>query len=199
MKFVVRSEATRQHIIETSAELINKKGYAGTSITDLEKVTGLTKGSIYGNFENKEAICLAVLDYNINQKRNLMLEKVNQCTTFKDKLLTHIKVYQSNSKVAFLSGGCPLLNTTMEADDTNDELRKIAGKGVSVWIQDIADTIDGGIKANEFKPDTNAVEVALQIISVIEGASFFFRSTQDMKYVNTIMNTGSKIIESICV
>lgn len=199
MKFVVRSEATRKHIIEASAELFNKKGYAGTSITDLEKATGLTKGSIYGNFENKEAICQAVLDYNINLKRNLILERVNQCTTFKDKLITHIKVNRSNSNVPFTPGGCPMLNATMEADDTNNELRKIAGKGISLWIQDLVDIISSGINAGEFKPDTNAVEIALQIISMIQGASLLFRSTQDMKLVNTIINTGLKTIESISV
>ena len=64
MKFVPKSEATRQQVIESTAELFNKKGYLGTSISDLEKATGMTRGSIYGNFENKDAVALAVFDYN---------------------------------------------------------------------------------------------------------------------------------------
>jgi AcrR family transcriptional regulator len=38
---------------------IQCKGYAGTSMYDLTEATGLTKGSIYGNFENKDDVALA--------------------------------------------------------------------------------------------------------------------------------------------
>ena len=51
-----RSEKTRQLIIETAAPIFNKKGYAGTSLSDLTQATGLTKGSIYGNFKNKDEV-----------------------------------------------------------------------------------------------------------------------------------------------
>ena len=53
MTFIPRSEKTRQFIIETTASLFNKKGYAGTSMSDLTEATKLTKGSIYGNFERE--------------------------------------------------------------------------------------------------------------------------------------------------
>jgi AcrR family transcriptional regulator len=45
-KNVSKSERTKQYIIEKTAPVFNEKGYAGTSLTDLENATGLTKGSI---------------------------------------------------------------------------------------------------------------------------------------------------------
>ena len=59
-----KAERTRNFIIERTAEVFNKKGYAGTSMSDITKATGLTKGSIYGNFENKEEVALAAFEYN---------------------------------------------------------------------------------------------------------------------------------------
>ncbi|MBL7756118.1 MAG: TetR family transcriptional regulator, partial [Chitinophagaceae bacterium] len=47
-----KAERTRQHIIEKAAPFFNKKGYADTSLSDITAATGLTKGAIYGNFEN---------------------------------------------------------------------------------------------------------------------------------------------------
>jgi TetR/AcrR family transcriptional repressor of nem operon len=35
------------------------KGYSGTSMSDITAATGLTKGSIYGNFENKDEVAIA--------------------------------------------------------------------------------------------------------------------------------------------
>ena len=45
-----KSAFTKQYIIETVAPVFIKYGYAGTSLSDITKATGLTKGAIYGNF-----------------------------------------------------------------------------------------------------------------------------------------------------
>jgi hypothetical protein len=46
MKFIPKSESTRHFILEATADLINKKGLAGTSLSDLENATRLSNGSI---------------------------------------------------------------------------------------------------------------------------------------------------------
>ncbi len=51
-----KSEKTKAFIIEKAAPVFNTKGYAGTSLSDLTAATGLTKGAIYGHFENKDAV-----------------------------------------------------------------------------------------------------------------------------------------------
>ena len=60
-----KAERTREFIVEKTAPLFNRKGYAGTSMSDLTEATGLTKGAIYGNFENKDEVALAAFDYNL--------------------------------------------------------------------------------------------------------------------------------------
>ena len=59
-----KSARTRQFIVEKSAPIFNKKGYSGTSLHDLTEATGLTKGGIYGNFENKDEIAAAAFEFN---------------------------------------------------------------------------------------------------------------------------------------
>ncbi|MDO9376148.1 MAG: TetR/AcrR family transcriptional regulator, partial [Ferruginibacter sp.] len=63
---MTKAEKTRNFIVEQTAPIFNKKGYAGTSLTDLTEATGLTKGSIYGNFANKDEVALAAYDYNLS-------------------------------------------------------------------------------------------------------------------------------------
>ena len=197
MKFIPRSETTRQFIIEATAEVFNKKGYAATSITDLEKATGLTKGSIYGNFENKDAVALAVFDYNLENKRHLINEQVDECTNYKDKLSTHVLMHYPAAKVPFTPGGCPMQNTAIEADDTNEALRKRAANGLLLWTEDIATIIKNGIAANEFKVDTDATATALHIISLIEGGAMIGKATQNMHYAIQLLDTAKHLIEKI--
>jgi TetR/AcrR family transcriptional repressor of nem operon len=199
MKFIPRSEATRQEIVESTAELFNKKGVSATSISDLEKATGMTRGSIYGNFKNKDAVALAVFDHNWALKRKLLSEGANRCTLYKDKLLAHILLHHPSAKTPFSAGGCPLQNTTMEADDTDDLLRSKAATGLISWTKDLMAIIGRGIEAKEFNPDTDILETALHIIAIIEGAALFARSTKDMKYVNRLLETAKKVVDGICI
>ena len=197
MTFIPRSIATHRQIIEATAEIFNKKGAAGTSISDLEKATGMTRGSIYGNFENKDAVAIAAFEYNWVLKRKLLEDGANRCKEYKDKLLAHVLLHHPSAKTPFTPGGCPLQNTAMEADDTNEELRSRAAAGLITWTQDLTEIIKKGIQEKEFKSDTDVLTTALHIIALIEGAALFARSTRDMKYINPLLDTAVKIIEDI--
>jgi TetR/AcrR family transcriptional regulator, transcriptional repressor for nem operon len=159
----------------------------------------MTRGSVYGNFENKDAVALAVFDYNWELKRKLLLDAEHRCALCKDKLLAHVLLHHPSAKTPFTPGGCPLQNTAMEADDTNDLLRSKVAAALISWTKDLADLIENGIRAKEFKADTDILGTALHIVSMIEGASLFARSTQDMKYVNRLLDTAAKVIDEISI
>jgi AcrR family transcriptional regulator len=67
-----KSEQTKAFIIEKTAPIFNKKGYAGTSLSDMTEATNLTKGSIYGNFANKDEVALAAFDYNLGRVNGIL-------------------------------------------------------------------------------------------------------------------------------
>lgn len=50
------SEQTRRQIADKAALLFAQKGFAGTSIADISKTSGFSKGHIYYHFENKELL-----------------------------------------------------------------------------------------------------------------------------------------------
>lgn len=195
MKFVPRSETTRSFIIETTAELFNKKGYAGTSLSDLEKITNLTKGSIYGNFENKEQVALAVFDYNLCRVAAKVKAAVDQHTTFKEKVLSYLSVYNNVSN----SGGCPLQNTAVEADDTHEGLREMAAEGIVKWKNEIIKLFHQGIEAKEFKADMDVDKVALTYFAIIEGGILIGRATRNRDYFKTVLESAKTYIEQICL
>lgn len=197
MKFIPRSETTHKFIIEACAEIFNKKGYAATSIIDIEKVTGLTKGSIYGNFENKDAVAIAVFKYNAQNKMDLISQKVALGKNYYEKVLAHITVHEPAAKTPFTPGGCPFQNTAIESMHINDKLAELAGKALIVWQNEIISLINAGITEGEFKKDTDSASVALQIISLIEGAALFAQAAKDMKFADTILNSAKKLLTQI--
>src|SRR6201999_1178706 len=140
-----KAERTRQFIIETTAGIFNTKGYAGTSMSDITEATGLTKGSIYGNFGNKEDVALAAFDYNHGKVRSVIMQRINAAKTYHDKLMVYAQVYDQFTSSTSPPGGCPILNTAVEADDTNSLLKDRAAKAVQNWKRTIQDLIQGGI------------------------------------------------------
>lgn len=197
-KAASKAERTRNFIIESTAEIFNKKGYAGTSLSDLTHATGLTKGSIYGNFENKEEVAMAAFDHNvalITQRITGLLEKQE---TYYDKLMVYAKVYKNVSQgTAANRGGCPILNTATEADDTNNLLKLRAARAVMNWEKRITDLINGGITAGEFKADANVKQTALSIIALIEGGVMMSRVTGDKATMDNITNTIEMLIDQM--
>ncbi len=54
-------EHRRQSIIDAAEKLFFEKGYDNVSINDIAKEVELNRATIYLYFENKEALCFAVL------------------------------------------------------------------------------------------------------------------------------------------
>jgi TetR/AcrR family transcriptional repressor of nem operon len=165
-----KSENTRQFIIEKTAPVFNAKGFAGTSFADLTEVTGVSKGGIYGHFEGKDEIALAAFDYNFGRVNAYLKERILAKENAVERLLVYPKVYRDFLTIPFLKPGCPILNTSTEADDTHPALRKKAQEALAYWKKSIENQIKRGIGRKEIKSSTNAGEVSILITSLIEGA-----------------------------
>ena len=53
---------TRAALIKAAAELIGEKGFERTSLEEVAARAGMTRGAIYGNFRDREALFIAVAE-----------------------------------------------------------------------------------------------------------------------------------------
>jgi len=192
-----KAEKTKAFIIEKTAPIFNRKGYAGTSINDMTDATGLTRGSIYGNFANKDEVALAAFDFNLSKINTIFKAELARQDTTKDKLLVFVHVYVNFLSHPFPSGGCPILNTATEADDTHPELKKKVLEGILRWKQTIVDLVEEGIAGKEIEESVNPEQIALTIIATIEGGLMIAQSTGKMNYLKLIMKSVEKLINDL--
>jgi TetR/AcrR family transcriptional repressor of nem operon len=192
-----KAEKTRQFIIEKTAPIFNTKGYAGTSLNDMTASTGLTKGSIYGNFTNKDEVALAAFDYNLQQVGNIINDEMSKKESIQDKLLVYVTVYSNCLKQTFPTGGCPILNTAVEADDTHPELRKKAMSAILSWKHKITNLIEKGIENKEFNASIDSEEIALTIIAMIEGGTMLAKLTGKYDHRKSVMRSVERLIKGL--
>ncbi|TWF32829.1 TetR family transcriptional regulator [Chitinophaga polysaccharea] len=192
-----KAEKTRQFIVEKTAPVFNEKGYVGTSLNDMTNATGLTKGSIYGNFANKDEVALAAFDHNLKQVTTIIQQEMSKHNTCREKLMVYVQVYSNFQKHPFPEGGCPLLNTATEADDTHAALRQRAADGIQRWKNAITTLLEKGIQLGEFRKDVPVEQTALSMIATIEGCIMMTKLTGKTHYQKAIMRTVEKLIDDL--
>ncbi|MES2387986.1 MAG: TetR/AcrR family transcriptional regulator [Bacteroidota bacterium] len=191
-----KAEKTRQFIIEKTAGLFNKKGFAGTSMFDLTEATGLSKGALYGNFKNKDEIALAVFEHNTKIVREDLIASLAKVTGAVNKLLAIPVYYKAIFPAVSAHGGCPILNTAVEADDSLPALRQKVNEVIETWKNNIVNTIAGGIASGEMKPVDNPAKYAAIIIALFEGGVLLAKSTGDTAFLDACLERITTIVQT---
>lgn len=165
-----KGEETRERIVAQAAVVFNVQGYAGTAIGDIMRATGLEKGGIYRHFSSKEQLALAAFDYAAGLLRQRLAQQLAGRSHAADLLIAFIDVFGDYVNGPPLAGGCPVLNTAIESDDTNPLLRQRACAVVEEWRVLLRSTVRDGITRGEIRPEVDAEGLALLLIGTMEGA-----------------------------
>ena len=192
-----KGEQTRERILARSAQLFNRQGYSGASLSDIMRETGLEKGGIYNHFTSKEQLALESFDY----AYGLVQQRVRQALVGKfnaiERLLAIVSVFQSIVEDPPVAGGCPILNTAIEADDANEPLRNRAREAMDSWRTTIHRIINKGIERQEIRPAVNADEIASILIVTLEGAIMLSNLYKDPIHMQRATNHIVQYIETL--
>lgn len=190
-----KAEKTKQLIIEKTADVFNSKGYAATSLSDITKITGLTKGSIYGNFDDKEEVVIAAFKFNAKRLRDSMDAAISKEETAYEQLIAMLNFYKTTWKKAASQGGCPMLNAATEADDHLLFLRDVVKENFIAWQKKVSTIIEKGKAEGSFKADLQTETYAYTFIMLIEGGILLSRTLNQITHLNTALDRVKLIID----
>jgi TetR/AcrR family transcriptional regulator, transcriptional repressor for nem operon len=192
-----KGEQTRERILASSAQLFNRQGYFGASLADIMRETGLEKGGIYNHFSSKEQLALESFDY----AYGLIQERVRQALSGKfnaiERLLAIVTVFQGILEDPQVAGGCPILNTAIEADDANEVLRDRARSAMDNWRTTIHRIVNKGIERQQIRPGVDADEVASILIATLEGAIMLSNLYKDPLHIQRAADHIAHYIQTI--
>ena len=192
---MTKGERTKQHIIEQAAPLFNKNGYAGTSLSDIMKATGLAKGGVYGNFKNKDEIAAMTFEYSYQKIKSAILMKLSDCKTSKDRLIGILHFYRNYITNPPIEGGCPLLNTSVEADDSFPFLKTRARAAQNEMLESLVRIFQTGKKYGEFKENIQPQREAEMMYALIEGGIVMAKINDNPTILHRILDRIKEHIE----
>lgn len=118
----------RERALDSARDIFWERGYEATSISDLERRTGLNRSSIYQEFGNKRALFDAVLECYADQVIAPLLADLHEPDAGLDALAAFFtrlgQLFRSGADVA--ARGCLLVNAIAELAATQDSIRPAA-------------------------------------------------------------------------
>ncbi len=162
-------ELTKNQILESSSILFNTKGYKATSISDITEETGFTKGAIYKHFTNKEHLEIETFEYMVA----LISSKLKACIVYEKtagaKLRALLNFFATYVNKPIIKGGCPLLNTAIEFDESKLPIKKLARKTLVDYKQTIIHILKKGKQYDQIQQGLDEEKFASFFFASIEG------------------------------
>ena len=179
---------TRRRIVELAAPVFNRQGYVGASMRDLTGATGLEKGGIYNHFGSKEQLALEAYDYSLSRVTESLARSQDGAADAVDRLQRMIRAFAKFARKPAIAGGCPIMNTAIEADDTHPELRDRARESMTLWHRLVGRIVKDGKAAGSLPDDIDPYALASTITASLEGALMLSRLYDDPAHMDRVVD-----------
>jgi TetR/AcrR family transcriptional repressor of nem operon len=179
-----RGENTRERILQAAESLVMDNGFAGTSIDDILKSAGLTKGAFFHYFKGKGHLARELVEWHARQDLALFEKFAAEAEAKGDDpleqtflFLESFEDYASTSKD--ISPGCMYATYTYETMQFEPSVRDFVADTLRTWtsiyVRKFQDVID------QYQPalPVTARQLAEMIVSIIEGGLILQRAYGD--------------------
>lgn len=186
-------QAVREKILQSAENLFARKGYHETSMDDIVKESGLSKGAIYGYFESKQDLFLALSD----KRLAFLLDRIQSIFLPEDsaakKLEKALEITFSN-RVEVTREVCRVnMELWVEAPRITSLQQRLNSRYETAH-KFVAEIIKEGVKKGEFRQGIDPHALASVLLAAIDGLSLHWATTgQDFDW-QKIKNTLSEVL-----
>lgn len=162
---------SRDRMIEATAQLLQKQGYAGTGLTEILAVSGAPRGSMYFHFPNgKEQLACEALRASGEAWKTRIAEVARGITDPGEAVAAVCAMLGDELEASGWELGCPIATVALEAAGASESIRETCAAHFAGWETIVA----ARLRAAGFDEATAGV-AATVAVSSIEGALLLAR------------------------
>ncbi|HVM53949.1 MAG TPA: TetR/AcrR family transcriptional regulator [Acidimicrobiales bacterium] len=192
-----KGDRTRQRILDRVGPVFNARGYHATTLADVMAATGLEKGGIYNHFRSKDELALAAYDRNADLQGELIAQRVRAAADAPDKLVAVIEAFRAFAHDPPFPGGCPTLNTAVEACHVDPQLHERAQAQMARLLELVAALVRRGVERGELQAGVDADATASLVASSVEGALLLHQLFGDAAHVDRVCDHLERHVRSL--
>lgn len=174
-----------QDVLVAVHQQFNETGYHGTSVGDLSRVTGLSKGSLYGTFGDKETLFQRVFeDYCAGAEEGLaaLLDGPE------DHALDRIRGWLTAPEGSTDRRGCLLAKATAELAWENDAVAARSLAAYEALLDGCRQLVEQAQRAGHIDPAADAAVLGGLILTTQRGLEALAKAGVDAEARNRIAN-----------
>ncbi|GAA5166015.1 TetR/AcrR family transcriptional regulator [Pseudonocardia eucalypti] len=185
-----RTSAAKDRILDASAELFRRQGYAATGLKQIVAHGGGPIGSLYHYFpDGKENLATEALTRS-GRRYGRLIESVFERT---DSAAAGVRAWFDMAadllERSDYADGCPIATVALEVANTNEVLRGVCAEVFTSWQSAVVERLVGeGCEASR------ARELASFALAALEGAFILSRTSRDAAPVRS---TGTIVAEEL--
>ncbi|BAP36072.1 putative TetR family transcriptional regulator [Acinetobacter guillouiae] len=200
MKRSDKSEATRQHILNTSFKLVLHKGFVGVGLQEILTTCGVPKGSFYYYFASKEAFGCALLqqylaDYKVKIDQLILQEERSAYARL-------VALWQAwIDDPCHNDGGwaenCLIVKLAAEVSDLSEDMRQILNFGVTKLTERIANLLSDGQQDGSIPQHIEPEKMAQTMYQLWLGAALLAKLAQNKQPLYLALETTQQLLKPI--
>lgn len=164
----------KKNIAKSTCNLFVQKGYVSITISEIAKVAGVGKGTIYEYFENKEEIVFELMsclqeDYDIK-----LNSKLAKNITTKEKLLSLFDIYLNDDETIVIQRQIYKEYLAVLISRNTSQMQNYDNKMMEKYIKKLEDIFNEAIKKGEMIKDS--IKFIPSIFASMQG--FFISNNQ---------------------
>lgn len=204
---IVDKEQRKRDIAHVALELFGQKGFEATSISDIARVAGIGKGTVYEYFDSKEALIVEAFKVFVEDISVLVEEQLGPI----EDPIERLRAYASGAMEAFVfDQSIVRLTIALMQLFLSDKKQLFAERNFSQELMErprrmVIDTLLEGVSRGVFRPEVaqDAEKIAVNLLACLDGIGYhywlsesYFDLGEQMDYymdqlIDSLRSTGS--------
>jgi len=175
-------------------QVFQRRGYAGTSLVDLIKGTGLTRGSLYKAFKDKRTLFLAALDRYTNTGMDDL--RVNLATGLpRDAIRKTLMQIARTSADKTGRRGCLVVASAVEMASKDEQIRQRISRTFSRMQGLLEDAIRRGQATGEIQSRRDPETLSRFLVCTIEGMGVLGKTGRTEEEMSGIVDVALEALK----
>lgn len=184
----------KQEILDKSFEIFSAKGYSQTSMEDIVRYSGISKGGLYTHFKSKEEILLTIAEKRF-LLRNDRVKQLVDIESPTEKIILYLrwaldslKNESTQKEICFTIEFWSILSK----DSSKSEIAKVR---YNKFKKDLEGLLLEGVQKGEFRQDLDTNSAVYLILTSLDGIGFTdavmgikLSDSVISEYINMIVN-----------
>ncbi len=186
----------RTRLLEAARDVIRQKGFTATTVDDLCKAAGVTKGAYFHHFESKEALGVAAAQFWTETTGAFFRQAPYHAPEDPlDRVRAYVDFRKSIIEGVPAEFTCLVGTMTQETYDSYPAIREACAESIFGHAATLEADIEAAMKERAISADWTAASLARHTQAVLQGAFILAKATGDREIARESVDHLKRYIE----